>query len=694
MAVNKTIHQTLTGLLLMMVAIMPLINSNAALDPVLPARTIFISVFLLAMFSLILINSKDKTFIISNEARVFIAFYLTYLLFSAISIINAINLGEALWDWSRSLLYFGLFLVSMFIFQQNKGVTRILLPAFLVYSAVIAGSGIFQLFNLTGEILFDHQASYLVRSVLAHRNMFSEMLLLTLPLLISGAYLHKGWLRFMFYLLFGISVFLITILLVRSVWVALLVQLIVLISAGLIWSKSLEINAGLRKKISFLIAGGVIVVVLAVAVYSRMSDLITLKKQTDITENYNYGSALERVILWEKSFEMFLDHPLTGVGTGNWKILLPAYGTDRLRSADGVVIFQRPHNDFIWVLAENGLFGFLAYLSFFVWAVIAIIKTIRTSPDLASRRLAMMLLVLLAGYLVIATFSFPKERPDQSVFLAIAFGLIFSRSGEMAENPVHRRSAVKGLLLLLPFIVLTGYIGTIRLRSEIHTRKAFIHRSKSEWNKMISEVQEAEGFFSRLDPTSTPLRWYSGLGWYNIGNQEKALADFKAAYRANPNHLHTINNLATSYGFAGELQSAINLYKKAAKISPDFTDASMNLAVIYFLSEKQDSCYLVLRKIQNAQSHPHYRNLIAQLTYKRVETLRRKIDDHDLNITLQRIRNSEDWMVKVFEQAIADSIELERRLVIESIYMLEKVDQSISTERAELLRNKYLSQPN
>jgi Flp pilus assembly protein TadD len=54
------------------------------------------------------------------------------------------------------------------------------------------------------------------------------------------------------------------------------------------------------------------------------------------------------------------------------------------------------------------------------------------------------------------------------------------------------------------------------------------------------------------------------------------------AYHIHPNHIHVLNNLATSYAKLGDYESAVEYYKKALDVWPGFTEAQINLGVIYF----------------------------------------------------------------------------------------------------------------
>ena len=75
------------------------------------------------------------------------------------------------------------------------------------------------------------------------------------------------------------------------------------------------------------------------------------------------GTLYERSVLWSKSMELFREVPLSGVGAGNWKYNFPLTGMDGLTKAEtNLAFFVRPHNDFISMLTELGLPGFLLFI--------------------------------------------------------------------------------------------------------------------------------------------------------------------------------------------------------------------------------------------------------------------------------------------------------------------------------------------
>jgi len=96
-------------------------------------------------------------------------------------------------------------------------------------------------------------------------------------------------------------------------------------------------------------------------------------------------AVVERMAHWQAGWRMFQDHPLTGIGAGNFNERYPDYFVrTEFRTSQG-----HAHNYYIHILAETGIVGLLLYLtaatSFFVLSAIVALR----STDLMARFVAL-----------------------------------------------------------------------------------------------------------------------------------------------------------------------------------------------------------------------------------------------------------------------------------------------------------------
>lgn len=106
---------------------------------------------------------------------------------------------------------------------------------------------------------------------------------------------------------------------------------------------------------------------------------------------------VQRMAIWQATWEMFLDNPWTGVGLGNFDVLYPAYALPGWPYPPG-----HAHNYYLNLLAEAGLLGLGSYLALLavlargLWRALAATADGLSTDDALRRGLALAGLGLLA----------------------------------------------------------------------------------------------------------------------------------------------------------------------------------------------------------------------------------------------------------------------------------------------------------
>ena len=77
---------------------------------------------------------------------------------------------------------------------------------------------------------------------------------------------------------------------------------------------------------------------------------------TDTTNQSNH----ERLLIWHSAYEMFKDHPVMGVGLGQYK---DNYQKKYISPEAKEPLLSHAHNNFMQMLAENGLIGFAGFMT-------------------------------------------------------------------------------------------------------------------------------------------------------------------------------------------------------------------------------------------------------------------------------------------------------------------------------------------
>ena len=562
------------------------------------ALSIFVLVILLAMTlkGISIPKGFDSRLL---QRAIFPAFVL-FLTISCLSLVKAINLVEGLFEWLKLFLFAAFFYAAVFIISSDRNGLTLLIRGIIILAMVLSVLGICQYYRLAFTSI---PGNYVIYATMAHKNLYASALFLTLPFALYGTCRFSGLWRLAGRVAIT-SVFIgIALARARSVWAAFIVSTFVVgvmiiikhrESILLGWKRGFRFNrsksfGGLLLLFTLTILLGFFKTNFVNTIPPTGKNKLSATQLTPYAESITCPSTLqERLFIWKKSLAMAKDNLLFGVGLGHWRLVFPAYGKIQKyrQSDDGMaeIYFQRPHNDFIWILTETGIFGLISYLAIFGIALFYVLKIFFQSDDAAKRALAIFMLFGIIGYIVISFFSFPKERIVHNMLLMLNLACIVC--AYQRSFPFKKKSGCAKMLLVnsiaLPILILCVFVGYIRLDSETHVRKALVARKAENWKNLISEIDKADSLFYPLDSVSLPLAWYRGIAYYSAGKFQESHRDFKKAYQIHPNHIHVLNNLGTSYAQMGAYDKAIEYYKKALDVWPGFAEARINLGVIYF----------------------------------------------------------------------------------------------------------------
>jgi O-antigen ligase len=275
---------------------------------------------------------------------------------------------------------------------------------------------------------------------------------------------------------------------------------------------------------------------------------------------YNSGTIQSRFHYWDASWEMFLDHPVSGVGGGQWKIEYPAQGlkgTD-WKVMNGEASILRPHNDLLWMLSETGIFGTLLFLGI---VIIGFWQNFKKDGNIY-------MALVVVGFAVYGFGEFPLERASMLWPLAIALGF--------AASSLKQRIKGRGNSIFVgALITFTLYVSASRMKSEHSAKEVLDGYYNGLAEKMRTKAQSAESIFFEMDIWNNPMAYFQGYSVLtsnrnNLTNQEltKAQKNFERALEIHPNHLLSLNELAEIHYRKGELKDAEEVNDRVLKISP------------------------------------------------------------------------------------------------------------------------------
>jgi len=168
---------------------------------------------------------------------------------------------------------------------------------------------------------------------------------------------------------------------------------------------------------------GFFIFIIAVFVGQSFIPSATLERLETIGSSITSGDLGGRMDLWKQSLQIFLEHPLLGIGSG------------ALAAPDQLGAFA--HNTFISILTELGIIGFLLFLGILVSAFYQVVK----QPKPTSYLWLTVLLIWIIGVQSL-TWEYTKPTWFFLGMIAISAGVVNRRNTLNEVQPISKYSRV------------------------------------------------------------------------------------------------------------------------------------------------------------------------------------------------------------------------------------------------------------
>ncbi|MFN8310573.1 MAG: O-antigen ligase family protein [Chitinophagales bacterium] len=543
-------------------------------------------------------------------------------LLCAFSAARSLNRGEAIYDVLKWWGYWGYFIIFASLFTlSTRGISIITKYAnFSVFAFTLIALS--EIGNAMASKKGFH-INYQLGSSLGNKNFYAETMLLLLPLLLMASYLHKGFWRWVSALNVVVVVASLIFLQTLSTWVA--IATILLGSfAAYAYSKPLRSAfpfTPTKKNVALLVGGALFVAALALQLVQKSENRLIGERLENIQHYYHHtdsinllhhrqNSVAERLLLWKNAERAFAENPIAGIGFNNWKVLSGRYGWPFASSSVvSDIRYVRPHNDWLYILAEEGLLGGVIFLSLFFWAGRQLYKTLRSPCANGAKKLSFLAFCGVVIYALIAMFSLPGDRFYPLLLLVLYLStLAFLKPDSQATTKIDAWNRFS-LLLIVIIGITTSSIAFLRFQSESNLLFALKAQYQKNWPRMAYHSARANTYFFPLDFTGTPISWYQGVAAYNSASPAIARFYFEDALRKSPYHLQVLNDLGTALAHSGNRKKALECYHKALQIAPAFSESYMNAVVLEYNRPNPDKALNLLEHYPRSGDGP-YRDLL------------------------------------------------------------------------------------
>ena len=547
------------GPMLLILLIIPFVIDPGLSDRYFAIRMVLVILGLLLSFLWL----RQKTFTISvNLLDICIA---GFIFWSWLSLLWAINLSEALINNLRYSTGGLIYLYWRYATQQPKPPLDKIITLFHVVGLIYIVVSWIGMLKYGLEYSFSNKDLYRLQYPAGHKSIIAEYIVFVLPF----ALLDSSLKRFK-YVTFLLGIGAIMVLQSRAAFLGLMALLL----TGMV----LMIAKEKRSLWKYLVGLMLLIVIGLWAIRDH-----PLGQRMHISGYLESQTAQERILVWQKTWRLIKEHPVVGVGSGNWKIYFPSTGLEAqwiFENRD--VIFTRAHNDFLEIAAEGGAVGFLIWILILLISWSAAIKN-RDNP------IGLISVMFLAAYSTVSMFDFPKERVEMLFLFWMLLGLNVHHVKTFRKLHISRNWVLGFLSLLLVFMI-PKYLG------ERDLVKVLNARAQNDWNSVIKYSNRSATDLYSTDPYAMPIMWYKGLAQYQLGKFDEAHHSFKLAYHQHPWQYHVLNNLATTYFSRGDAESALDFYVRCENINPHFDDVYFNQAVVFTQLNRFEEAREVLSK--------------------------------------------------------------------------------------------------
>ncbi len=609
-----------------LVLILPVFYLPQALDRTLAPRLLLLAVLLLVSMPFVFNKGRIAQWDFSIWRQSIFPVWGLFFLLTIFSAIFALNPMESYFFIVRNFLFLIGLAMGALILHNTPGWHKRLPQFFIVAAGIALIFGIGQYYfriHLPGiERLDDGRASiYLVTGLFSHKSFFSTVLALMLPFTLFGIYKYRSsWQAAAIITSAGIFL-LILILRTRSVWVGLMAGTLVAVIVLLSNARGFGLAARWRLIILAVLLAGVTGVITLFNLGDASDEFSVAGRMRSIFDTQSQHN-IHRLFIWNASLEIIKEEPLTGVGAGNWLLRIPKHFNRNFEHLEAMG-WRQPHNDYIWIAAEKGIFSLLIYLAAFGLIILYLFKVIRNKGDdhkQDDKVLALLLMSGITAYMADAFFSFPYERIDVMVFLMIIMGsaiaLYHANKSKPSFVPKHNAFRIAGYLGL----AFSVYYAYSSLRMEQNIARALTYLNHRNFEQVLHYADAAKTPLRSLGPHLYPAEFLEGVACQNLEDHQRAVASFEQARKQAPYDIRILHMLGSNYRITERHDEAYDCFMELVRIYPpspailrDIKLLVVDLSVI----EKYEAAYNLLVSLPNWEDDPEIvRNVNALKSLK------------------------------------------------------------------------------
>ncbi len=322
----------------------------------------------------------------------------------------------------------------------------------------------------------------------------------------------------------------------------------------------------------------------------------------------NERSIHGRLLLWQVTELMIQENIITGIGSGNFPVMYLDYqekffknenNSKYLYYASGV---SQPNNEYLLILAETGIFGFILFLIVFI-TIFKQSKDILKSKKVEIQSLGRVSLSSIVIILVHCLFDNPLHALPVYIILFFNIAVVSHLSNQKfririaghfynkaisffnrSSHTLIKKKIFNSIIRLTPlfFILLMPYLiycTILKANAYYRWQKGIEYAIMNRWEKAINEYNYVLGIL----PTNGQLQFNLGAAYLNKHETKQAIYYLKKSLKT-----YKDKNTYTSLGYAyldlSEFNKSISVFKEFENKFPNLLLPHLLLGKVYFRS--------------------------------------------------------------------------------------------------------------
>lgn len=300
-------------------------------------------------------------------------------------------------------------------------------------------------------------------------------------------------------------------------------------------------------------------------------------------DEYTRGSFSVRAVMWKATLRMIAANPITGVGAGAWEVQIPRYQ----KAGSQLETDYYAHNEFLQLIAEYGIAGWIFLLGLMSYLARAAYKTWADRSDAGRREAPLRTVTILSLFVffLVSNAGFPWRMATTAALFALSLAVLAASDYRLGsgENRLCRSRPWKSAyswaatLLLAICALLAVYISQRAIECESKLVRAIkiasmISQSHQpndpRWKSAKAEMFELTRQGISINPhyrKLTPIIADAVAGW---NDWKDSIWIWKSVLASRPYIVAMIANIARGYLQAGDTEKAQEYLNRGNALQP------------------------------------------------------------------------------------------------------------------------------